>query len=125
MNNDRTLILLTFDENETYDIQNRIFTLALGGAVPEELKGTEDNTFYTHYSTISSVEANWGLGSLGRGDTNKYCLSFHVKLFHPDRLAGHFPTSMNSSLSRLATKMLRLQTRTFLYSTLPEFTLVL
>jgi acid phosphatase len=27
-----------------------------------------DNTFYTHYSAIASVSANWGLPSLGRWD---------------------------------------------------------
>ncbi len=42
----------------------------LGGGVPEKLRGTTDSTFYTHYSALSSVEANWGLQSLGRGDTN-------------------------------------------------------
>ncbi|TFK82458.1 hypothetical protein K466DRAFT_590500 [Polyporus arcularius HHB13444] len=69
-NNNRTIILLTFDENETYTINNRIYTLVLGGGVPEKLRGTTDSTFYTHYSALSSVEANWGLQSLGRGDTN-------------------------------------------------------
>ncbi|KAL4246952.1 hypothetical protein ABKN59_007690 [Abortiporus biennis] len=53
-NDNRTLILLTFDENETHEINNRIYSLLLGGAVPTNLH-----------------EANWGLGSLGRGDTNK------------------------------------------------------
>lgn len=47
---------------------NRIFSILVGGAVPEHLKGTTDNTFYTHYSTIASVSANWGLPSLGRWD---------------------------------------------------------
>lgn len=70
-NDNKTLIVLTFDENETYGINNRIYTLLLGGAVPEKLRGTTDSTYYTHYSTLSTVEANWGLGSLGRGDTNK------------------------------------------------------
>lgn len=70
-NNNRTLILLTFDETETYTINNQVFTLALGGAVPTSLIGTTDSTYYTHYSSLSTVEANWGLGSLGRGDTNK------------------------------------------------------
>lgn len=42
-----------------------------GGALPSELKGTTDDTFYTHYSSLSTVQANWGLGSLGRQDTNK------------------------------------------------------
>ncbi|KAI0698952.1 phosphoesterase family-domain-containing protein [Cerioporus squamosus] len=69
-NDNRTIILLTFDENETTSINNRIYTLVLGGGVPEKLRGTTDSTFYTHYSALSSVEANWGLQSLGRGDTN-------------------------------------------------------
>ncbi|KAH8985746.1 hypothetical protein EDB86DRAFT_3083337 [Lactarius hatsudake] len=34
-------------------------------------RGTVGSTYYTHYSSLSMVEANWGLGSLGRGDTNK------------------------------------------------------
>jgi hypothetical protein len=70
-NDNRTLILLTFDETETYTENNRIYTLLLGGAVPENLKGTTDSTYHTHYSALSTVQANWGLGSLGRGDTNK------------------------------------------------------
>lgn len=70
-NDNRTLILLTFDETETYTINNRIFTLLLGGAVPDALKNTTDDTFYTHYSTLSTVENNWDLPSLGRQDANK------------------------------------------------------
>ncbi|KAJ7110928.1 phosphoesterase family-domain-containing protein [Mycena epipterygia] len=70
VNDPETLILLTFDENETYEIQNTIFTLALGHAIPEKLRGTTDNTLYTHYSSLSTVQANWDLGSLGRQDTN-------------------------------------------------------
>ncbi|KAJ9478559.1 Acid phosphatase [Pseudozyma hubeiensis] len=70
-NNNRTLVLLTFDENDSYSAPNKIFTLALGGAVPSNLKNTTDHTYMTHYSAISSVEANWNLKSLGRGDTNK------------------------------------------------------
>lgn len=70
-NNNRTLILLTFDENESYTAPNRIYTLALGGAVPSALRNTTDSTYLTHYSGLSTVEANWGLGNLGRGDVNK------------------------------------------------------
>jgi len=70
-NDDRTLILLTFDENETDKINNQIYSLLLGGAVPENLRGTTDSTFFTHYSSLSTIQANWGLGSLGRQDTNK------------------------------------------------------
>ncbi|KAI0705371.1 phosphoesterase family-domain-containing protein [Earliella scabrosa] len=70
-NNNRTIILLTFDENETSSINNRIYTLVLGAGLPRNLQGTSDATFYTHYSALSSVQANWGLKSLGRQDTNK------------------------------------------------------
>lgn len=65
MNN--TLFLLTFDE-DAYDGNNRVFSVLLGGAIPEHLRGTTDDTFYTHYSTIATVSANWGLPSLGRWD---------------------------------------------------------
>ncbi|KAJ6038432.1 phosphoesterase-domain-containing protein [Penicillium canescens] len=65
---DNTLLLLTFDESETYTLHNRIFSILLGGAVPKDLVGTMDDTVYTHYSSIASVEANWGLPSLGRWD---------------------------------------------------------
>ncbi|KAJ7763328.1 phosphoesterase family-domain-containing protein [Mycena metata] len=70
VNSENTLILLTFDETESYGIQNRIYTVALGGAVPENLHGTEDDTLYTHYSSLSTVQSNWDLKSLGRQDTN-------------------------------------------------------
>jgi acid phosphatase len=63
-----TLLLLTFDESEHYPIQNRVFSVLLGGAIPKDLIGTTDDTLYTHYSSIASVSANWGLPSLGRWD---------------------------------------------------------
>lgn len=66
MNN--TLILLTFDEVETYTTKNKPFAILLGGAIPDHLKGTTDDTFYNHYSAISTVSMNWGLPSLGRWD---------------------------------------------------------
>jgi phospholipase C len=80
-NDDRTLILLTFDENETHGINNQVFSVLLGGAVPRHLRGTVDSTYYTHYSAMSTVQANWRLGSLGRNDTNKYDSSFKNKEF--------------------------------------------
>ncbi|KAJ5629199.1 Acid phosphatase [Penicillium herquei] len=63
-----TLVLLTYDEDKTYNKTNRIYSVLVGGAVPEDLRGTKDDTFYTHYSTIASVSANWALPSLGRWD---------------------------------------------------------
>jgi hypothetical protein len=70
-NDNKTLILLTFDENETETENNQVYSLLLGGAVPTGLHGSTDPTYYTHYSAMSTVESNWGLGSLGRGDANK------------------------------------------------------
>lgn len=63
-----TLILITFDETETYTITNKVFSILLGGAVPESLHGTVDDNYYNHYSEIATVEANWGLHTLGRWD---------------------------------------------------------
>lgn len=65
-----TLLLLTFDEDETYTEHNNVFSILIGGpdVIPANLKGTTDSTFYNHYSTISSVSVNWGLPSLGRWD---------------------------------------------------------
>ncbi|BCR90700.1 putative acid phosphatase [Aspergillus chevalieri] len=71
-----TLIQLTFDETDTYEIGNKVFTFLLGGAVPENLKGKKDDTFYTHYSIIASLSANWGLPSLGRWDCGANLLSW-------------------------------------------------
>lgn len=70
-NDNRTIILLTFDENESYTINNNVYTLLLGNGLPENLRNTTDDTYYTHYSSLSTVQANWGLKSLGRQDTNK------------------------------------------------------
>lgn len=68
MNN--TLVLITFDENETYGEQNTVFSILLGGVIPDNLKGTEDSTFYNHYSQIASAEVNWDLYNLGRNDVS-------------------------------------------------------
>ncbi|KAI0201338.1 acid phosphatase phoa [Astrocystis sublimbata] len=63
-----TLVLVTFDENETYTAQNRVLGILLGDAVPKHLVGTTDDHYYNHYSEISTVEANWDLHTLGRHD---------------------------------------------------------
>ncbi|KAK8048177.1 hypothetical protein PG994_009907 [Apiospora phragmitis] len=71
-----TLVLVTFDENETYSIQNRILGILLGDAVPAELVGTTDDHFYNHYSEIATVEANWDLHTLGRFDVGANVFQF-------------------------------------------------
>lgn len=74
MNN--TLVMVTFDENHTYGKQNRIVGILLGDAIPADLVGTSDNTFYNHYSEISTVQANWGLSTLGRWDVGANVFKF-------------------------------------------------
>jgi acid phosphatase len=63
-----TLVLVTWDENETYTKKNRVMGILLGDAIPQNLVGTTDDTLYTHYSELSTVEANWDLHTLGRYD---------------------------------------------------------
>ncbi|KAJ6096401.1 phosphoesterase-domain-containing protein [Penicillium sp. IBT 16267x] len=81
---DNTLMLLTFDESEVYGVPeteiyslpNRVFSILLGGAIPKHLIGTKDDTVYTHYSSLATVEANWGLPSLGRWDCGANLFQF-------------------------------------------------
>lgn len=65
---DNTLVLITFDENETYSIRNNIFSILIGDSIPDDLVGTSDDNYYNHYSEISTVEANWDLYTLGHWD---------------------------------------------------------
>ncbi|KAF8181314.1 acid phosphatase [Pholiota molesta] len=72
----KTLIVLTFDENGTNSAANRVDTILLGSAVPASLVGTQDATYYNHYSELATVEANWGLHTLGRYDVGANVYSF-------------------------------------------------
>ncbi|KAJ4358577.1 uncharacterized protein N0V89_003161 [Didymosphaeria variabile] len=74
-----TLVILTFDENHTYTQQNRIVAILLGDAVPKKLVGTTDSNFYNHYSEIATVQANWGLDTLGRWDVGANVFDFVAK----------------------------------------------
>jgi hypothetical protein len=104
-NSDNTLILLTFDENETYTVNNQVFSVLLGSAIPKKLIGTTDPTYYTHYSALSTVEANWRLDSLGRGDTNKLVTNSSGVIFHlPDNF--FFPSrTLSNVYSFVATEV--------------------
>ncbi|KAG6853122.1 hypothetical protein C0991_006732 [Blastosporella zonata] len=75
-NDNKTLVILTFDETGTSSIANKVFTIILGGALPASLVGTSDANVYTHYSTIATVEANWGLHTLGRWDVGANVFNF-------------------------------------------------
>lgn len=113
-----TLILLTFDENHNYATPNRVFSVLLGGAVPENLRGTTDDNYYDHYSQLSTVQANWGLHHLGRYDAAANVFSLvaaktgdivrkhpnpsdiwlnmsYPGVFHPSRFAPISPPNLN------------------------------
>lgn len=72
--------MLTYDESETYAKPNHIATLLLGSAVPAALRGTHDDTFYTHYSLLSTMELNWQLCHLGRYDVGANVFAFVADL---------------------------------------------
>ncbi|MCJ1330336.1 hypothetical protein MMC10_007019 [Thelotrema lepadinum] len=93
----RTLVLVTFDENHTYTEQNRVLAILLGDAVPSNLVGSKDSTFYDHYSEIATVEANWDLNTLGRWDVGANVFSVVAnetgdKLRTWDAVTGTNPT---------------------------------
>lgn len=72
----RTLVLVTWDENHTYSLQNRVASILLGDALPKNLVGQTDANYYNHYSSIASVEANWCLNTLGRNDVGANVYKF-------------------------------------------------
>jgi hypothetical protein len=45
---------------------NRVFTILLDDALPEELNGLTNAMEFNHYSILATVGRNWGLGNSGR-----------------------------------------------------------
>ena len=71
-----TTFLITFDENYVFWLDddnyietknNTIYSVLLGAGVR---KGIVDDLYYNHYSQLAFIEHEWGLGSLGRNDSN-------------------------------------------------------
>ncbi|EMC94333.1 hypothetical protein BAUCODRAFT_35520 [Baudoinia panamericana UAMH 10762] len=92
-----TLILVTFDENHTYSLANRVFSFLLGGAVSGKA-GTKDSNFYNHYSEIATVEANWWLNTLGRWDVGANVFKNVADITHDSIEANPAVTSANNSV---------------------------
>jgi len=59
-----TIIVITWDEDDYLD-SNHIYTAVIGSMIKP---GTTDNTAYTHYSLLRTVEDNFQLGSLNKND---------------------------------------------------------
>lgn len=96
---EKTLVLLTYDESETYSKPNRIVSVLLGGAVPDKLKGTKDDTLYSHYSILSTVENNWSLPNLGRYDVGANVFAFVAEISGYKNHASDDIAAVNNSLS--------------------------
>lgn len=96
----RTLILLTLDETATYNKPNMVASLLLGD-IPDELKGTTDDTFYTHYSALATVENNWDLPSLGRYDVgaNVFQLVANATRYENQNIVDTAKIHLNQSYS--------------------------
>jgi acid phosphatase len=71
--------------------------ILLGSAVPKHLIGTTDNSFYNHFTSISTVSANWGLHTLGRYDVGANVLSFVAKKTHDVVRVPQNPPLLNLS----------------------------
>jgi hypothetical protein len=92
-----TLVLVTFDESHTYTLQNRVFSIILGDAVPKKLVGTTDSQFYNHYSELATVEANWDLHTLGRWDVGANIFSFVADKTGDENTAWATASGLSSS----------------------------
>lgn len=75
--NQNTLVYITWQANgDAGGLANHVAGILLGSALPSSLVGTTDANYYNHYSELSSVEANWGLHTLGRWDVGANVWSF-------------------------------------------------
>lgn len=70
-----TLIVLSWDEDD-YTEKNQILVSLLDPQGTIFTAGSKDETLYDHYSLLATVERNWGLPNLGRGDSNATIFSF-------------------------------------------------
>jgi hypothetical protein len=96
---EKTLIQLTYDESEDYSQPNRIVSLLLGNAVPDKLKGSTDDDFYTHFSILSTMQNNWGLPNLGRFDVGANVFRFVADVTGYTNLDPRNVATVNNSVS--------------------------
>ncbi|KAK1950783.1 phosphoesterase [Colletotrichum sublineola] len=76
-NDGKTLVYITWQANGQYPLtRNHVASILLGSAIPTNLVGTVDSAYYNHYSELSSVQANWGLHTLGRWDVGANVWNF-------------------------------------------------
>jgi hypothetical protein len=71
----KTLIVVSWDEDD-YTEENKILVFFLDPGSSIFPAGSTDTTKYTHYSLLATIEANWNLGNLGRGDKGATVFDF-------------------------------------------------
>jgi phospholipase C len=62
---ERTLLIVTYDEDDSEGPRNQIFTTLIGGSIQPGSKSTHK---YDHYSLLRTIEEIFKLGSLDRND---------------------------------------------------------
>ena len=65
------LFVVTFDEADTSDPTNRVFTALIGDSV---LSGSVSKTAYNHYSLLRTIEDEFRLGTLGQNDASAFSI---------------------------------------------------
>jgi hypothetical protein len=61
-----TLVIVTFDESEGHEKDDRIYTVFLGDMVKDQTVDKE----YNHYSVLRTIEDNFGVPPLNSGDSS-------------------------------------------------------
>ena len=82
----KDLLECTLNEND-----NKVYSILLGSALDPQLVGATDDTHYTHYSVLATLQANWGLDTLGRNDET--AAVFHITGDMSDSTTGSSPFS--------------------------------
>jgi hypothetical protein len=69
----RVLTIITYDEAAGSDASNQIYTVFLGNMLksPGEIPQDVLRRGYDHFSVLRTIEANFGLGTLGEGDGSR------------------------------------------------------
>jgi len=74
--------VVTWDEDD-YTEENKVLTFFLDAPRGSIFKsGSTDNTKYSHYSLLATVEDNWDLGNLGRNDKGATIFNFEANYNH-------------------------------------------
>jgi hypothetical protein len=60
-----TLVVITFDESESHNSDDLIYTVFLGDMVKNPQVVSKE---YNHYSVLRTIEDNFGVGPLNKGD---------------------------------------------------------